>query len=98
VERPGHAVGRDDRAAAGGPADEMAARILHRVPGHALESRLAVLAVPPPRRLRAIDADDRMVNRRAVGLELHRAHEHAGLQPGADHEVPVDVLLGWLDG
>ena len=35
-----------------------------------------------------------MVDRRAVGLEFHRAHERVGLERGAQHEVAIDVFPG----
>src|SRR6185295_11161032 len=65
------------------------ARILHRLPRHAVEPGVPVGAVPRARRARAIDADHRVMDRRAVGPELHAAHEHVGGDRGADDEVAI---------
>ena len=66
---------RDDRAAAGRPADEMPVGILDVRRLHALEPRLAIQSVSRAGRAAAIDANDGVVHRRPVRPELHRAHE-----------------------
>ena len=48
VEAPRHAVRRDNRSAAGRPADEMPFRVLHVQGGHPVESGLAIFTVTPP--------------------------------------------------
>ncbi len=96
IETPGHAFGRHDGPASGRPADELAFRILTALPRHPVEARLAVLTVFVTRCLRRIDANDSVVNRRAVRLELERAHERARLERRAQHEIAIDVLRAGL--
>ena len=58
-----------------------------------VESRLAIFTVAPPRLAGAIDADDRVMNRRVSRTELDGSHEArtAGRQP--QHDVAEDVVM-----
>ena len=90
-------VGRHDRAAARRPADELPLRILDRLPRHAVEAGLPISAVACARSAGAIDADHGVVDRRAVGAELDRAHEDVRRRRRADDEIAIDVFAARLE-
>ena len=90
--------GRDDRAAARRPAEEMAVGILRALRDHAVVARLAVRAVAPPRRARAIDADDGVMDGAgAPGRNSTARTKRLGRQRDGQHDVAEDVVVhrGW---
>ena len=90
-EPPRHASRRDDRTLSGRPSDGVAVGILHIGRHHALEPGLAVDAVEPARRVRAIDAHDGVVDGRGPRTEFHRAHVATRRQREREHELAIAI-------
>jgi len=97
VEPPRHAFRRGDRPAPRRPAHKRSFGILRVLERHPVEAGLPILSVAPARRRCPIDADHRVVDRRAVGLELHGADEDAGAQGRPQHEIAIHVVGAGLD-
>ena len=93
--RHGMPVGRDDRSATRRPAEEMAVRTLCAVRDHAVEARLAVRAVAPPRCARAIDADHGVMDGvgRAWAGTRRRGRNGPRRSASGKHQVAEDVVI-----
>src|SRR5204862_2166817 len=79
IQAPRHPGGRDDRTATGSPSKKMAVGILRALRDHPVVPRLSIRAVAAPRRARAIDTDDGVVDDWGVAwTELDGANETGG--------------------